>query len=156
MVELKINRGLSPVFFPGILRPQIWCVKSFTAGYWRTTRCDGSCIRQLPNMRVCHENYLLWRMYNCCDERNPSLGPFPPARPRLRKRWFVQLLAQAAMLLCVSSRGKSNPRMVKRRNSPFASHNRTLEINRLQTFIPVLLLPLPLSKSCRYKQTKSC
>jgi hypothetical protein len=54
----------------------------------------------------------------------------------------MQLLAKAAMLLCVSSRGKSYPRMVKRRNSPFASHDRTLEINRQQVFVPVLLSPL--------------
>jgi hypothetical protein len=76
-------------------------------------------------------------------------------RPRLRKRWFVQLLARVAVLLCVSSRGKSNPRMVKRRNSPFASHNRTLSINQSQAFHPVLLQPLPLSKRKWYSQAKN-
>jgi len=76
-------------------------------------------------------------------------------RPRLRKRWFVQLLAHAAALLCVSSRGKANPRMVKRRNTPFASHNRTLAINRSQVFHPILLPPLPLSKRKWYSQAKN-
>ena len=43
----------------------------------------------------------------------PQQGAFPPVRPRLRKRWFAQVLEQAAALLCVSSRGRTNPRMVK-------------------------------------------
>ena len=136
-------------------RPLIWCAKNFTAGCWHTTQCAGLCTRRLRNMKCCHENYLLWRMLNCCAEHNPSLGPFPPAHPRLRKRWFVQLLAHAAVLLCVSSRGKTNPRMVKRRNTPFASHNRTLKINRRQIFIPVLLPPMPLTKRKWYSQAKS-
>jgi hypothetical protein len=64
----------------------------------------------------------------------------------LRKRWFAQVLEQAASLLCVSSRGRTNPRMVKRRNSPYASHDRALLLNRLQIFHPELLPPLALTR----------
>ena len=68
-----------------------------------------------------------------------------PVRPRLHKRWFAQVLVQAAALRCVSSRGRTNPRMVKRRNSPYASHDRALLINRSQIFRPELLPPLSLT-----------
>ena len=72
--------------------------------------------------------------------------PFPPVRPRLRKRWFAQVLAQAAALLCVGSRGRTNPRRVKRRNSPYASHDRSLLLYRSQIFQPELLPPLALTR----------
>jgi hypothetical protein len=75
-------------------------------------------------------------------------------RPRLHKRWFAQVLAQAAALLCVSSRGRTNPRMVKRRNSPYASHDRALLLNRSQIFHPELLPPLALSKRKSVSQAK--
>ena len=76
----------------------------------------------------------------------PQSGAFPPAHPRLHKRWFAQVLEQAAALLCASSRGRTNPRMVKRRNSPYASHDRALPLNRSQIFHPELLPPLALTR----------
>ena len=90
----------------------------------------------------------------------PQSGAFPPVRPRLHKRWFAQVLEQAAALLCVSSRGRTNPRMVIRRNSPYASHDRALPLNRSQIFHPELLPPLALSKrkwvsQARKRQSKS-
>jgi hypothetical protein len=64
------------------------------------------------------------------------------------------VLAHAAALWCVSSRGKANPRMVKRRNTPYASHNRTVPLNQHQVFHPALVPPLPLSKRKWYSQAK--
>jgi hypothetical protein len=62
---------------------------------------------------------------------------------------------QAAALLCVRSRGRTNPRMVKRRNSPYASHNRALPINRAQSSQPTLLPPLALTPRKSASQKKS-
>ena len=73
-------------------------------------------------------------------------GLFPPAHSRLRKRWSEHLLAHAAALWCVSSRGTSNPRMVTRRNTPYAGHNRAVPLNQHQVFRPALVPPRPLSK----------
>jgi hypothetical protein len=64
----------------------------------------------------------------------------------LRKQWFCQLLAQVAKKRCVSSRGRTNPRMVKRRNSPYASHDRAKPKNLKQAFRLELLPPLPLRR----------
>ena len=50
--------------------------------------------------------------------------------------------------------GTSNPRMVKRRNTPCASHNRTVPLNQHQMFRPTLVPPLPLSKRKWYSQAK--
>ena len=49
---------------------------------------------------------------------------FPPRRPRKRQPWFQQLLAQCAKLKAVRTKNKRSPRMVKRRNSPYASFSR--------------------------------
>ena len=93
-------------------------------------------------------------MCSCSNEPSPNQGPFPPVRPRLHKRWFAQVLAQAAALLGVSRRGRTNPRMVKRRNSPYASHDRTPRLNQSQIFHPELLPPLALSKRKWVSQAK--
>jgi hypothetical protein len=45
--------------------------------------------------------------------------------------------------------------MVKRRNTPYASHNRTLPLNQHQVFPPALVPPLPLSKRKWYSQAKN-
>jgi hypothetical protein len=84
----------------------------------------------------------------------PNQGHFPLSRPRLRSRWFAQTLKQAASLRCVSSREKTNPRMVKRRNSPYASHDRSLKLNCTQKFNAHLLPPLPLTKRKWVSQAK--
>lgn len=52
--------------------------------------------------------------------RHPEISPL--TRPRKRKQWHAHLLREAASLRCVSSRGRFNPRMVKRRQSSFPSH----------------------------------
>ena len=49
------------------------------------------------------------------------------------------------MLRCTSSRGRMNPRMVKRRNSPYASHDRTRPKPPRDDFWPALRGPMPLS-----------
>lgn len=56
------------------------------------------------------------------------------------------------VVLCkqfVRSRGKLNPRMLKRRNSPFASHDPSLPLNQRMIVKPALLPHLPLSKHHR-------
>jgi hypothetical protein len=42
--------------------------------------------------------------------------------------------------------------MVKRRNTPYASHNRTVPRNQHPVFPPALVPPLPLSKRKWYSQ----
>lgn len=76
----------------------------------------------------------------------PRSGAFPPTRPRLRRRWFNELLREASRLRCVSSRGWSKPRMVKRRHSPYASHVRPRPRDQRVDYSPALLDPMPLSK----------
>lgn len=79
----------------------------------------------------------------------------PPARPQRRKRGFQQRLCNAATLYCTSSRGLSNPRRVKRQNSPFPSHDRSLLLNQKQIRTPAMLPPLPLSRWRRGRRTES-
>ena len=136
-------------------RRPIWCAKSSTAGCWPTMQCAGSCTQQAPRMRWSPDDCLSWPLCSCCAAHSPNPGPFPPVHPYLRKRWFDQVLAQAAALICVSSRGRSNPRMVKRRNSPYASHDRARPLNQPQNFHPILLPPLPLTKRKWYSQAKN-
>ena len=107
-----------------------------------------------PPMRWSPCDCLLSPMCSYSNEPSPNQGPFPPVRPRLHKRWFAQVLAQAAALLCVSSRGRTNPRRVKRRNSPYASHDRALLLNRSQIFHPELLPPLALTRRKWVSQAK--
>ena len=76
-------------------------------------------------------------------------------RPRLRKRWFEQVLRKSASLKCANSRGRTNPCMVKRRNSPYASHGRSQTLNRLKTFHPQMLPPLQLTKRKWVSQAKN-
>jgi len=64
------------------------------------------------------------KMFTCFDAPNPNPALSPPDRPRKRKRWFAQLLQRASELKCVQSRQRKNPRMVKRRGTAFASHQR--------------------------------
>jgi hypothetical protein len=84
----------------------------------------------------------------------PHRGVPPPAHPRLRKRWFEHVRSHTAALWRGSSRGLSNPRRGKRRNTSDASHARTVPRNQPQTFTPALLPPLPLSKRKGYSQAK--
>jgi hypothetical protein len=44
--------------------------------------------------------------------------------------------------------------MVKRRNSPYASHDRSLPLNQPKKFHPELLPPLPLTKRKAASQAK--
>jgi hypothetical protein len=71
-------------------------------------------------------------------------------RPRLRRRWFNDLLKTAASLKCSSSRGRANPRMVKRRNSPYASHDREIPRNLHADFTPQMLKPEPLDAKLKF------
>ena len=136
-------------------RPLIWCGRSSMAGCSPTTRYGGSCTQRPPNITCRHARYLSWLTCTGCAEPSPSQGLFPPAHPRLRKRWFQHVLAHAAARWCVSSRGTLNPRMVKRRNTAYASHNRTVPLNQHQVCQPALLPPLPLSKRKWYSQAKN-
>ena len=99
------------------------------------------------------ERYLSPGMCNCCDVLSPAPGPFPPDRPRRRKRWFKTLLCEASTLRCISSRGRSNPRMVKRRNSPYVSHDPNQRLGTRPDFSPKLLGPMPLSPKSKFAIT---
>lgn len=81
--------------------------------------------------------------FHCPKACAPAPGPFPPARPRLRRRWFNALLSAAANSRCVTSKGLQNPRMQKPCHSPYASHNRSVARNIEVNFSPQLLAPLP-------------
>ena len=61
-------------------------------------------------------------------------------------------LANSARLLCVTSRGLHNPRTLKRRNSPFASHDCAARQNSVSDYTPVLLAPLPIPERKIYKK----
>jgi hypothetical protein len=76
----------------------------------------------------------------------PRSGAFPPRTARLRRRWYNELLREAAMLRCSSNRGRCNPRMVKRRHSPYPSHDPTRLPGTFPDTTPCLLKPQPLSK----------
>jgi hypothetical protein len=53
----------------------------------------------------------------------------------------------------VTSRGKRNPRTLKRRNSPYASHDCTARQNIPADFTPELLPPLPITPRRTYPKT---
>ena len=89
-------------------------------------------------------------MYNCCAGHSPAPGPFPPARPRKRARWFNELLAAAARKRATRTLGKHTPRMVKRRNSPYAPHKRLLPIRLDMDCTPQMLDPPPLHPRQRF------
>jgi hypothetical protein len=65
--------------------------------------------------------------------------------PKLRRRWFNEVVREAATLRSSSSRGRANPRMVKRRNSPYVSHDPTRLPGTRPDMSPDLLGPKPLS-----------
>ena len=54
-----------------------------------------------------------------------AYGLSPPQRPRLRRRQWLRVLRESAMLHATHTLNRRSPRMVKRRNSPYASHDRT-------------------------------
>jgi hypothetical protein len=60
------------------------------------------------------------------------------------------LLREAAALRSTSSRGRANPRMVKRRNSPYPSHDPTRLPGTRPDFSPALLGPKPLSPGQKF------
>ena len=70
----------------------------------------------------------------------------PPAWPRKRKRWFKALLREVARLQCVQGKGLHKPRMLKRRHSPYARHDRKEPRNVNVNFWPQPLGPLPVTK----------
>ena len=83
----------------------------------------------------------------------PRSGAFPPERPTLRKRWFKNLLQEASTLRCTSSKGRCNPRMVKRRHSPYASHDPSKLPDKHLDYSPALLGPMPLSPNTKFAIT---
>jgi len=84
--------------------------------------------------------------------RSPNPGLFPPARPRKRRPWFDALLTSSAKLRCISRKGRHNRRMLKRRNSPYASHDRSLARNVKTNFSPQLLAPRPVAPRQTYEK----
>ena len=84
--------------------------------------------------------------------RSPHRGPFPPSRPRLRVRWFRQVLSMLDRCKCVHRAGLQNPRTLKRRNSPYGSHNRRAPRNVPMDITASLLGPLAVPKREIYKK----
>jgi hypothetical protein len=64
---------------------------------------------------------------------------------RLRKRWLRELLQTSAALRATRTIDKRTPRMVKRRNSVYAAHNRHLPIRVKIDRTPCQLPPKPIS-----------
>jgi hypothetical protein len=62
----------------------------------------------------------------------------------------VELLDAAARLRATRTLGKQTPRMVKRRNSPYASHNRSALIRVDMNREPKMLDPPPLHRRQRF------
>jgi hypothetical protein len=75
----------------------------------------------------------------------PRSGEFPPQRPRLRKRWFTQLLKETSKLRCVSSRGKARARMKKHKHTNYLFYKKSRAGSHTQDLTIVLLGPLALS-----------
>jgi len=83
-------------------------------------------------------------MSNCCVENNPDPGTFPPERPIRRQRYWTRVLAESAMLRATQTRNRYNPRMVKRRNSRYAPHDRAAKKR-----VPVDYTPGPVAPEVR-------
>ena len=94
-----------------------------------------------------HAEHSLIAHVNILRSALPQSGAFSPLHPRKRRRWFEQLLAQCTRLKAVRTTNKRSPRMVKRRNSPYASFSRQLP--RKQPFDPNPMIAPP--KRQRYK-----
>ena len=58
-----------------------------------------------------------------------SQGPFPPERPRQRRRAWDGVLQESGQLESRQTRNNRNPRMVKRRNSAYVPHDRTAKLH---------------------------
>jgi hypothetical protein len=66
-------------------------------------------------------------------------------RVRLRKRWLRELLHTSARLRATRTIDKRSPRMVKRRNSVYAAHNRHVPIRVSTDRTPLRSPPQPIS-----------
>jgi hypothetical protein len=65
----------------------------------------------------------------------------------LRKRWLRELLHTSARLRATRTIDKRSPRMVKRRNSVYAAHNRQASIRVPINRTPRQLPPQPISST---------
>lgn len=90
-------------------------------------------------------------MCSYCAKRSRSPERFPPQQPIRRKRWFEQVLAACARLRATRTTGKRNKRMVKRRNSPYASHDWAAPRHVPMDCTAVMLQPLPVTVRKRGK-----
>jgi hypothetical protein len=70
-------------------------------------------------------------------------------------RWFIELMDAAARLRATRTLGKQTPRMVKRRNSPYAPHNRSVPIRVDMNCEPMMLDPPPLHSRQRFPTANS-
>lgn len=86
--------------------------------------CAGFCIRVPRGTDYRMPSCPSLGMYTCFAAHSPSPGHFPPARPRRRRRWFNELLEACARIRATRTLNKRSPRMVKRRHSPYATHDR--------------------------------
>jgi hypothetical protein len=71
----------------------------------------------------------------------------------LRRRSYLRVLDESAMLRATRTLNRRSPRMVKRRNSPYASHNRNLPIRVPIDCTPVTVGPMPRRRRERQRRT---
>ena len=90
-------------------------------------------------------------MCSCCANHSPSRESFPPQQPIRRRRWFEQLVCVCVRLKATRTSGKRNQRMVKRRNSPYASHDRQAPRHVDMDCTAVMLNPKPVTVRDRRK-----
>jgi hypothetical protein len=75
---------------------------------------------------------------------------------RLRRRWLHELLQASAKLHATRTTDKRSPRMVKRRNSVYAAHNRQAPIRLPTNRTPRRLPPKPISSTQWFPKRHEC
>jgi hypothetical protein len=98
------------------------------------------------DMRSCH----LPATSSFSNAHRPNPGLFPPKAPRKRRQWWRELLKESAKLTATRTINKRTPRMVKRRNSPYASHDRTQPKKQTIDCTPHPLPPQPTAARFRF------
>ena len=93
--------------------------------------------------RIAHEELSFTGHVQLLRRAQPRSGAFPPQRPRRRRRWFNELLEASAAKRATRTLHKRSPRMVKRRNSPYASHDRNARTQVPIDCTPAMLGPMP-------------
>ena len=130
-------------------KPPTWYGRSSMAGCWRTTQCAGCCMREQRDIEYRTPSCPSPATYSFCDANRLHPGLSPPTRPTLRRRHFALVLQESARLRATRTVARRSPRMLKRRNSPYASYNPAKPRRVVLDCTPQLLPPGRLTKSKR-------